>query len=322
MISTITLNPTVDKTVYIAKLIPNDTNRVTRVEVDAGGKGINCSRMLKRLGAETKALAFLGGKTGDFVESVLTREEIPIERVSIGKSTRTCIAIEETSGTPPTTLNERGGPVEHGEMVEMLDRAKLLARQSAFVCLGGSVPSGVNPDIYRVLIQIIASAGAKAVLDADGDALSEGIAAKPFMIKPNLDEAERLLGKSFESKGDVARAAIELHESGIPLVVISLGKQGAIACGESGVWSAIAPEVVERSSIGSGDSMIAGVLHALESGADLRDALALGCAAGAATAMSDGADIGEKTDVDDLLAQVSVTEVKPSEGRQLLTSRE
>ena len=200
MISTITLNPSLDKTIYVNKLACYDTNRIQKVEVDAGGKGINCSRMLKELGAETKALAFLGGETGDYIRFVLDRAGVGLVGVMTDKPTRTNICIEDISGAPPTTLNERGGPVDHKELVELFERAKDLARESNYVVIGGSVPLGVNPDVHQVLVQIACNGGAKAVLDADGDAFVEGLKAKPFMIKPNRDEAERVLGTTFESK--------------------------------------------------------------------------------------------------------------------------
>ncbi len=310
MISTITLNPAVDKTVYVSKLVCNDTNRVLKVETDAGGKGINCSRMLKRLGAETLAVAFLGGKTGDFVRTVLDKEGIPHDCVQTKQATRTCICVEDASGTPPTTFNERGGPIEHPELVALLERAKDASRKSSYVVFGGSVPVGVNPDIYAVLIQIASAGGAKAVLDADGDAFMQGVKSKPFMIKPNRDEAEHILNEEFSSKADVARGALKLSELGIELVVISLGKQGAIACYQGSVYDATSPQVKAVSTIGSGDSMIAGMLCALEQGAGIEDALRLGCAAGAATAMSNGADIGDKADVDKLIAEAKVSRLE------------
>jgi len=309
MISTITLNPAVDKTVYISKLMPYETNRVLRVETDAGGKGINCSRMLKRLGAETLAVAFLGGTTGEFVRAILDKEGIPHDCVWTSKPTRTCICVEDSTESPPTTFNERGGPIEHSELVALLEKAKNAARRSAYVVFGGSVPVGVNPDIYKVLIQIATNGGAKAVLDADGEAFAEGVKTKPFMIKPNRDEAEHFLGEEFESKADVARAALKFAEMGIQLTVISLGKQGAIACYKGQVYDAVAPEVKAVSTIGSGDSMIAGILYALECGLGIEDALRMGCAAGAATAMSDGADIGEKADVEKLISLVKVSRI-------------
>ncbi|MCL5105071.1 MAG: 1-phosphofructokinase [Armatimonadetes bacterium] len=312
MICTITLNPTIDKTVYVTKLSPNDTNRVTRVEIDAGGKGINCSRMLKRLGAETMVVAFLGGTTGDLVSTVLCREGVPLECVPTDKPTRMCICVEESTGLPPTTFNERGGPVEHRELVALLETAKDVARGSSYMVFGGSVPIGVNQDIYRVLIDIANAGGANAVLDADGEALAEGLKAKPFMIKPNLDELERLLGVEFESQSDVARAALTLAERGIELVVVSLGRQGAIACHKEMIYHATCPEVKCVSTIGSGDSMVAGMLLELDRGAGIEDALRMGCAAGAATAMSNGADIGNAEDAEALASQVKVARIEPS----------
>ncbi|MCX8052874.1 MAG: 1-phosphofructokinase [Armatimonadetes bacterium] len=312
MISTVTLNPAVDKTVYVSKLVPYDTNRVIKVEVDAGGKGINCARMLARLGAQARALAFVGGTTGEFVAAVLARDGVIFDRVQTAKPTRTCIAIEDATDHPPTTLNERGGPIDHAELVSLLEKTKEVSRQSSYVLFGGSIPLGVNDDIYNVLVQIAAAAGARPVLDADGEALAEGIKAKPFMVKPNMDEAERLLEATFRSKADVGRAAIKIAEMGVELVVISLGSQGAVAHYDGLIYDAVPPEVEAVSTIGSGDSMIAGMLFALELGQGIEDALRLGCAAGAATAMSDGADIGEKSDVDRLLSKVKIRKIEPA----------
>jgi 1-phosphofructokinase len=312
MISTVTLNPAIDKTIYVSKLIPNDTNRVTKVEIDAGGKGVNCARMLKKLGVDTSVITLLGGTTGDIVKCVLDKEGIPVECVITDKPTRTCICIEEGTGIPPTTLNERGGPIEHSELVSLFELAKDISRKSSYVVFGGSVPTGINQDVYKVLIDIASAGGAKSILDADGEALAIGMKARPFMIKPNLDEVERLLGLEFESQSDVARAALTLGEQGIELVVISMGKQGAIACYQDLIYHASVPAIKCISTIGSGDSMVAGMLCALEQGADISDALKLGCAAGAATAMSGGTDIGSKEDVDKLLNDVKVAKIEPS----------
>lgn len=311
MITTVTLNPAVDQTIYISKLQPNDTNRVIKVETDAGGKGVNCSRLLSELEASTRALTFLGGKNGDFIKAVLEREGVSVDVVATDKPTRTAIAVEEDGDRPPTTFNEKGGPIEHRELVELLEKAKDVARESSYMVFGGSVPVGVNPDVYRVLIQIASAQGAKSVLDADGEPLVEGMKAKPFMIKPNRAEAERYLGKKFESKSDVARGALLLAEEGIELVVISLGKQGAIACYEGMIYDAVPPEVKTISTIGSGDSMIAGILYALEQGMGIEEALRWGSAAGAATAMSTGSEIGCRSNVEKLLSEVKVTRIQP-----------
>lgn len=314
MISTITLNPSIDKTVYVSKLVCNDTNRVSKVEIDAGGKGINCSRMLAELGAETRALAFLGGATGGYIRFVLEKAGVGLDYVDTARPTRVNICIEDTTGGPPTTLNERGGPIEHKELVELFERAKDISRQSSYVVIGGSVPLGVNPDVHKVLVQIASNAGAKVVLDADGEALIDGLQSKPFMIKPNRDEAERLLNVTFQSKTDVAHGALELSKLGIELVIISLGKQGAVACYEGCIYDASSPQCETVSTIGSGDSLIAGVVCGLEQSLPIEQCLALGCAAGAATACSDGTDIGKKAVVDSLLKQAKVTKIPSPAG--------
>lgn len=312
MISTVTLNPALDRTIYVAKLVCNDANRIIKEEIDAGGKGINCSRMLKELGAQTQAIAFLGGKTGRFIQAVLEHEGVPVHAVATQRPTRTCICVEESAGLPPTTFNERGGPIEHAELVSLLEKAKDAARQSSYVVFGGSVPVGVNQDVYNALVQIANNGGARAVLDADGVAFAEGIKAKPFMVKPNWEEAERFLGVELRSRADIARAALSIAELGVELVVISLGKRGAVACYQEMIYDVASPEVTVVSTIGSGDSFIAGVLCGLEGGAAIDDALRLGCAAGAATAMSTGADIGRKIDAERLLPEVKVTRLEPA----------
>ncbi len=197
---------------------------------------------------KTKAITFLGGKTGEFIKAVLTKEGVPFDYVATRKETRTSIAVEEEANLPPTTFNEPGGPIEHQELVEILEKAKDVARESNYIVFGGSVPFGINKDIYKVLIQIAQNGNARAVLDADGEALVEGLKAKPFMVKPNRDEAERLLGVEFVSKSDVARAAMQIAEMGVELVVISLGKQGAVACYEGAIYDVASPEVKTKST--------------------------------------------------------------------------
>lgn len=312
MIATVTLNPAVDNTFQIMKLTPNEVNRVSRQETDAGGKGINCSRMLHELGADTVALAFLGGKTGEFVRTVLEREGVPVEPVYTSAPTRINVLIEEASGKAPTCFSARGGPIEHSELVSLFEKTKDLSRRSSWMVFGGSIPLGVNQDVYMVLGQIAANGGAKVVLDADGEALAEGLKCRPYMIKPNRSEAERFLGQTFASRADVARGALELAERGIELVVISLGKQGAVICYQGSIYDAVAPEVKCVSTIGSGDSMIAGVLWGFEQGLGIEDCIRLGCAAGAATAMSSGAEIGSREDVQSLIPEVRVNRLEPS----------
>lgn len=304
MIATVTLNPAFDKIAYVHGLIVGDTNRIDKTEVDAGGKGINASRMLAELGSETVALGFIGGRTGRFIESVLHEEGITTDFVQTKAETRTNVAIQDLQGSPPTTLNEKGGPITAHELAYLEERVKVWAAKSKIMIMGGSIPLGVDASIYRDLINVAQAEGARVILDADNKPLELGITAHPMMIKPNLDEAERLCGRTLSSPGEIADAAQSLALQGVEIVVVSMGKDGAVAASKDEVWQAVPPQVEAVSTVGSGDSMVAGIASALADGKSLPDALALGSAAGSATAMSSGVEMGKREDVYRLLPEV------------------
>ena len=307
MISTVTLNPAFDRTIYVDGLVFGDTNRIIRTELDAGGKGVNASRMLAVLGARTTALGFIGGATGRFIQNVLAEEGIDTDFVETRAETRTNIDIQDNGGTPPTTLNERGGPIGPDELERLKEHVRAWARKSRIVIFGGSIPHGVEPEIYRELIDIAQGEGARAVLDADNHCLTLGLEARPMMIKPNIDEAKRLCGMELESTEDIVGAARRLVERGIELVVISMGKRGAVAATRDECWHAVPPKVEAVSTVGSGDSMVAGICCGIAAGKVLSESLALGSAAGAATAMSSGVEMGKLSDVERLLPLVTLT---------------
>lgn len=310
MIATVTLNPALDETVYLERLLVGDANRVIRTETDAGGKGINASRMLRNLGAETIALGLIGGSTGGFIEFALHQEGVETDFIRVANETRTNIQIQTSDGAPPTALNQRGAPVEREELERLVDRVAAVAEISDFVIFGGSVPPNVPVDIYERLINRVEEKGAHAALDAEGHFLLEGIQATPYMIKPNQAETERILRRNLPEDEDVIKAAKELHARGIELVVISLGKRGAIAATSEGVWDAVPPPVDVISTVGSGDSMVAGITLALAQGQSFEDALRLGSACGAATAMTAGVHMGKLHVVEEIARRVKVTHIE------------
>jgi 1-phosphofructokinase len=306
MIATVTLNPSLDKTIYVDALHPNDTNRITKVETDAGGKGINASRVLKELGTDTIALGFLGGHTGRFVEYVLNNEGIRTSFVHVESETRTNIAVQEASGAAPTTLNEAGPAVTEDELDELFVKVRRAARRSAMVTFGGSLPPGAPADTYRRLVTVVCEAGSRPVLDSDGEPMRIGMQAAPFMIKPNQDEVRRLVEVDIVSTDDALRALALLRATGIELVVISMGARGAVAQSSEGIWRAVPPDVKPISTIGSGDSMVAGITHVLSQGGSIEEAFKWGTAAGAATAMTDGTRVCTKQEVVSLLSRVVI----------------
>lgn len=309
MVATVTLNPALDKLIYVDSLLPNDTNRITKIEIDAGGKGVNASRVLHELGTETIALGFVGGQTGRFIEQVLDSEGIPSDFVHIAGETRTNIAIQEASGAPPTTLNEPGPAVTDEEFEQLYGKVCQYARASSMVLFGGSLPPRAPTDLYRRLVAAVKQEGARAILDSDGEPMRLGMESRPFMIKPNRDEVKRLIGMEIRSLDDAVRALHVLCGRGVELVVISMGADGAVAGCLGEVWHAVPPQVKTVSTIGSGDSMIAGIAHILTGGGTLDEALRWGTAAGAATAMTDGTEIGRREQVLDLLDQVCIQKI-------------
>ena len=310
MILTVTLNPSIDHTLFVQSLHVGDTNRVQRTETDAGGKGLNLSRVAHRLGAPTLAMGLVGGATGASIAARLDGDGVDHLLIPIAGETRVNFSVETEAGdAPPTTLNARGPTVGAEEWQAFLAAYRARVEHAQFVALAGSVPPGISVEVYRELAEIGSSAGAAVLIDADGDLLRHGLKARPHLIKPNEYEAARLLGRPVpETDEDAVRAAVELRTELHPdgCAVISRGKAGAVmACGD-GVFLGRSPAVESRSTVGSGDSMLAGILSSRLRGEDWPTALQWGLASGAATATTSGADIAPTAVIELLFDDASI----------------
>ena len=309
MLVTVTLNPCVDHALFVEKLTVGDTNRVMRVEKDAGGKGVNVSRVFAEMGGDTAATGFLGGPTAAYIRHVLENEGVDDAFVNIQGETRTNFSIEDNAGTPPTTLNSKGPNISDAEWKQLLADCKELARGARWAALGGSLPPGVPDEAFQILGELFRDARVKIVLDADGIAQKHGMHAEPDFIKPNSAEAGRLLGKKIESDLEAVEAVLQLYKSlggGEKIAVISRGKSGAVMATQEQVWVGRSPKIHSTSTIGSGDSMIAGILWAIDTGKAPDEALRWGLAAGAATAMTDGSGIARLPMIEDLYDEAIV----------------
>lgn len=309
MLVSVTLNPCVDHALFVEKFAVGDTNRVMRVEKDAGGKGVNVSRVYAELGGDTAATGFLGGPTAGTIRHVLELEGVEDAFVEIAGETRTNFSIEDNSGTPPTTLNSKGPDILPTEWEKLLVDCKELARGARWAALGGSLPPGVPDDAFKILGELFHEAGVRVILDADGFAQKHGMLASPDFIKPNAAEASRLLGVPIESDLEAVEAVLNLHQrigGGTKIAVISRGSSGAVMATEGGVWVGRSPKVPTTSTIGSGDSMIAGILWGIDTGKPSEVALRWGLAAGAATAMTDGSGIARLPMIEDLYDEAIV----------------
>ena len=234
--------------------------------------------------------------------------------VYVAGETRTNFSVEDELGNPPTTFNQKGPTITPGEFLALKEKVGMLAVKADWVSFGGSLPPGVEPNAFHELALEAREKGAKVCIDADGEVMTESVRAMPDMIKPNAAEASRLLGWLVESDEDALKAANELYDmigGGDRYVVISRGSKGAVMVCAEGTFVGISPKVEPRSTIGSGDSMIAGILRAFAQGRTTEQALRWGLAAGAATALTDGSAIGDRATIERLYPEASATRVEP-----------
>lgn len=308
LITTVTLNPALDEAVALENLNLGHKNRCSLDSLDPGGKGVNASRVIQRLGRDTLALGFAGGVTGGLLLRKLDEESVPHAFFDVADETRVNIMIYERGSERRSRLYLPGARVERGQLEALQARLDGLSSGSV-VIFGGSVPPGLPKSIYRDFIRTLNARGVRTIVDTSGEALAAALEAQPALIKPNVTEASELLGHPLLSDVEVLAAARELRARGAEQVVISQGARGAIGLNADGAWKALPPKVQARSTVGSGDSMVAGLAIALDEGKPLIEGLRLGTATGAATAMVPGTRLCRAQDVHALIGAVTIYDV-------------
>lgn len=300
MIYTCTLNPSVDYIVHVDEFRVGELNRAVKTLAFPGGKGINVSRVLKRLGVESTALGFIGGFTGAFIIEQLQNENIACDFVEVPGNTR--INVKLKSGTE-TEINGQGPMIEPKYEEALIQKMQALTEDDVVV-LAGSVPSSLSPDIYEKIIDEAKKGKAKVVVDTSGPALKQLLARKPFLAKPNHKELAELFETSFHSKDEIMVYGRRLVELGVENVIVSMAGNGAFYFNKEMTLFAKAPKGTVKNSVGAGDSIVAGFLAAYTSGKSLEEAFAYSVASGSATAFSE--DLCTKDRVEQLVCEVNV----------------
>ncbi|CAM4300801.1 1-phosphofructokinase [Saccharibacillus endophyticus] len=303
MIYTVTLNPSIDYIVEVEDLQLDALNRMKRDLKLPGGKGINVSRILSRLGVENTALGFLGGFTGRFIEDVLKSESIVTDFVGVQDDTRINIKLKHGG---ETEINGQGPRIGEDEANALAEKLRALTEDD-IVVLSGSVPPSLGGSFYDRLIAVIKERGAKFVIDTTGDALLQALPHGPMLVKPNHHELAELFGVEIEGQDDLIKYGRKLLEKGAKNVLISMAGDGALLVTDEQVYHANVPKGEVRNSVGAGDSMIAGFVGTLARTGNPLEALRTGTASGSATAFSD--DLAERAKIDSLLPQVQVNPV-------------
>ncbi|WP_378956562.1 1-phosphofructokinase [Pelosinus sp. sgz500959] len=291
MIITVTLNPAVDKTVEINNVQINSVNRVSSIRLDAGGKGINVSKIILSLRGQSKALGFLGGRAGTFIKNYLDEMHIDNDFVMVNGETRTNLKIVDPMQHTNTDINEMGPQITPKDIEEIEKQLLQSVNDKAIIVFSGSVPPNIEPNIYQKWINQVKEKGGKSILDADGEIMRLGIAAGPYLIKPNIHELERLLGRKITTIDEVIKASRSLmQEYGIEVVVVSMGGDGALFLNKEVTILAEGLVVEVKSTVGAGDSMVAALAYALDNGETFEKSVTLAVAAGTANVMTHGTE--------------------------------
>ncbi|MFC3747490.1 1-phosphofructokinase family hexose kinase [Paenibacillus sp. GCM10012306] len=309
MITTVTLNPAVDKIYTVPGFQINGVHRITDSLTLPGGKGVNAARVLSQLGAEVTACGFAAGYTGEQLLAGLAEEGVDADFVKVTQGeTRLALTVLDSASTTQTELIE-SGPVITGEALSALrSRLEKLARRSRWVLLSGSLPPGCPPWLYAELADIAHHGGAQVMLDASGEALRLGLQGRPELVKPNEHEAAELAGLADTGSEDTARQALEaLLELGARDAVVTLGPRGAVAAADGQRYRVTLPSVTAVSPLGSGDATAAGLLASAVAGGDWPARLTLGAACGTAAALQRAAGFVNPGDVAAIAAGVAVT---------------
>lgn len=306
LITTVTLNAAIDKTYYMEKFPLGKVSRVSTMISVPGGKGINVARVAHQLGGEVLATGFVGGSNGSYIVKELGKSGISSDFVEVEGESRLCLNMIDQSESTSTELLEPGPVITEQQIAEMKAKIGLLAAKSAIVAFSGSLPKGAPASLYAELIGIAKAAGAQAFLDTSGDALLEGVRAKPIFIKPNEDEVEKLIGRKLEKESDVYGGIHQLMEQGIACVVVTLGASGSVAGFDGQLYRVRAPQIEAVNAVGSGDSFVAGMAVAIASEQPFQQAIRLATACGTANALNVQAGDVRSDDVKWLIEQVQI----------------
>lgn len=307
---TVTLNPAIDMRYNVKNLRLGNINRTQGIEKNAGGKGINVSRIIKLLGGDILATGIVGGFTGKLFLKKLNKNSIKNNFLESEYETRTCIAIIDEKIDGITEILESGkGDIEVCNLFIKKYLEILEDKEIKVICGSGSLLKGIDPLVYNILIEEGNKRGIKFILDTSGSTLLKGIEAKPFLIKPNQEELEDILGRKLNSIEEIAEAARELMKKGAENVMVTLGGAGALLVTLERAYRGTFPKVKIKNTVGSGDSTIGGFAYALSQGKDLAECFRLGIACGTTNAMLDSTGIIDLDILKKILSQIKIEEL-------------
>ena len=306
MVITVTLNPAVDKTLLVPGFSVDRVNRVQQIITDAGGKGINVSKSVQALGGQTCCLGILGGDTGDFIRSELERMGLPHDMVMTRNATRTNIKIVDLDGRTNTDINEPGTAVTPEALILVEEKLYALASAGDTVVFAGKVPPGTPDDLLARWTAELGNRGARVCLDTVGVPMELALREKPFLIKPNVEELQMLLGRELRTEQQLVDAAQEIISMGVDLAAVSMGADGAFFVTAKEVVRTWSPKVSVVSTVGAGDAMMAALAHYSRTLDDLESLARKATAVASATVTVEGSKPAPLSLVQSLVHKIRV----------------
>lgn len=302
----VTLNPCIDKTITVDKFLYGGLNKVQSMRIDAGGKGINASKVLKSFGADV--LCYTLGED-DVISNYLKEKEIDSRFGKASGEVRTNLKIVDSHTGVTTEVNEKGFTLSKEERENAVADIEELLTDVDILVLAGSLPAGMGADTYGVLTEIASKKGIKVILDADGERLKLGLEKIPYAIKPNILEFEELCGEKLDSNEKIISNARKLIEKGVGLVIVSMGGDGAIFVSRDEAYKTLPLDVECKSTVGAGDSMVAVLAYATQKGYSLEKISMLCTCAGSVTCSKDGTQVCTYDEVMQNLEKVKTTKI-------------
>ena len=295
MITSISLNPSIDRTLTVSGFTPGGLNRVLTSRDVAAGKGINVALTVSALGLDAECVGFMYRDSAPLFEKRLMVNSTAYDFIWMDGEARTNIKVLDQAAGVVTELNESGREIDADSLKRMTELVCAHAENSDYLILTGSLPPGCPDDYYATLIDAVAGLGCRCVLDADGERLKRGLEARPFMIKPNRYELETMTGERLSTIADIRDAARRYIDRGVEVVAVSLGADGAIILRGDEALYAPKLNIEVKSTVGAGDSMVAGLIAGFMAENDLEETFRMGMACATARCMTEGYRIVDKT---------------------------
>jgi 6-phosphofructokinase 2 len=301
-ITTLTLNPALDKSAQVDQFVPEQKLKCHSIQYQAGGGGVNISRVLHTLQVKNKCIFTSGGDTGLYLKNLLVKENIDLKTIAVNSWTRENLSIVDTKTELQYRFGMPGNDLNTSDIELIKTELTNEVKDNSILVLSGSLSEKTPSNLYATLLKMLAGKNVKVVIDTSGQALIETLKENVYLVKPNQRELAQLAGKEFLSKNEQEDFAMELINSKkAKLVVVSMGARGAFLASSEGIFYKSAPSVKVKSTVGAGDSMVAGMVYAIQQGLSSEEILKWGVVCGVATTMTEGTNLASQENINKVL---------------------